>query len=111
MSHSLGIESASRLCAALEAEGITHVFGLPGTQTVPLFEALRRSRLKLVLPSSELAAIRKRYAVSNAVRRSDGVHLRLVADEPPDPDASPLPPSLEDAYLHHITAGREAGEP
>jgi ABC-2 type transport system ATP-binding protein len=64
-----------------------------------------------VVPSSELTAIREQYAVSNAVRRSDGVHLRLVADAPPCPDARPLPPSLEDAYLHHITAGREEGGP
>jgi ABC-2 type transport system ATP-binding protein len=64
-----------------------------------------------VVPSSELTAIRERYAVSNAVRRSDGVHLRLVADAPPGPDARPLLPSLEDAYLHHITAGRNGGGP
>jgi ABC-2 type transport system ATP-binding protein len=64
-----------------------------------------------MVPSSELTAIRERYAVSNAVRRSDGVHLRLVADAPPGAGARPLPPSLEDAYLHHITAGREGGGP
>ncbi|MGD2206724.1 MAG: ABC transporter ATP-binding protein [Anaerolineae bacterium] len=64
-----------------------------------------------VVPSSELTAIRERYAVSNAVRRSDGVHLRLVADAPPAPGASPLPPTLEDAYLYHITAGRGGGGP
>jgi ABC-2 type transport system ATP-binding protein len=64
-----------------------------------------------VIPSSELAAVRDRYAVSNAVRRSDGVHLRLVADEPPGPDATLLQPSLEDAYLYHITAGRNGCGP
>jgi ABC-2 type transport system ATP-binding protein len=64
-----------------------------------------------VVRSSDLTAIRERYAVSSAVRRSDGVHLRVVAEEPPGPDATPLPPSLEDAYLHHITAGREGGRP
>nr|NIV39049.1 ATP-binding cassette domain-containing protein [Anaerolineae bacterium] len=62
-----------------------------------------------VVPSSELTVIRERYAISNAVRRSDGVHLRLVADAPPGPDARPLPPALEDAYLHHTTAGRKRG--
>jgi ABC-2 type transport system ATP-binding protein len=62
-----------------------------------------------VVSSSELTAMRERYAVSSAIRRCDGVHLRVVADEPPGPDARPLPPSLEDAYLHHITAGRERG--
>lgn len=36
--------------------GVTHVFGMPGSQTVPLFEALRRSRLTAVVPTHELAA-------------------------------------------------------
>ena len=62
-----------------------------------------------VVPSSKLTAIRKRHAVSNAVRRSDGVHLRIVADAAPDSAARPLVPTLEDAYLHQITAGREGG--
>jgi ABC-type multidrug transport system ATPase subunit len=64
-----------------------------------------------VVPSAGLTAIRERYAVSSAVRRADGVHLRLVTDAPPGPDARPLPPSLEDAYLHHITSGRNGGGP
>jgi acetolactate synthase-1/2/3 large subunit len=44
------------LCRTLEALGVTHVFGLPGTQTVPLFDALRRSRLHTVVPTHELSA-------------------------------------------------------
>ena len=64
-----------------------------------------------VVPSSKLTAIRERYAVSSAVRRGDGVHLRIVADAAPDFAALPLPPALEDAYLYHITAGREGGGP
>ena len=59
-----------------------------------------------VVPSRDLTAIRERYAVSNAVRRCDGVHLRLVAGAPPGPDATPATASLEDAYLYHIAAGR-----
>jgi ABC-2 type transport system ATP-binding protein len=64
-----------------------------------------------VVPSSKLTAIRQHYAVSSAVRRSDGVHLRVVADAPPADDATPLRPSLEDAYLRCITAERERGGP
>jgi acetolactate synthase I/II/III large subunit len=44
------------LCAVLEELGVQHVFGLPGTQNVPLFEALRRSRVRTVVPTHELAA-------------------------------------------------------
>jgi len=44
------------LIRALESLGTRHVFALPGTQTVPLFEALRRSRLTTIVPTHELAA-------------------------------------------------------
>jgi acetolactate synthase I/II/III large subunit len=47
---------ADCLVAALQAGGARAVFGIPGTQTVPLFEALRRSSLRTVLTTSELAA-------------------------------------------------------
>jgi ABC-2 type transport system ATP-binding protein len=60
-----------------------------------------------VAPSTELMEIQERYMVSNAVRRADGVHLRVVADATPDEDAQAVPPVLEDAYLYRISMGRE----
>lgn len=47
---------AELLTATLECLGVEHVFGLPGTQNVALFEALRRSRLQTVVASHELGA-------------------------------------------------------
>lgn len=44
------------ICDALERLGVRQVFGIPGTQNVDLFEALRRSNLKTVLATSETAA-------------------------------------------------------
>ena len=44
------------LCNALRSAGVDCVFGLPGTQTVPLFEGFRRSGLRTVLSTHELAA-------------------------------------------------------
>jgi acetolactate synthase-1/2/3 large subunit len=44
------------ICSALEARGIDHVFGVPGTQTLGLFDALRDSGLRFVLSSHELGA-------------------------------------------------------
>lgn len=44
------------LCTALRALGIECVFGIPGTQTVPLFEAFRQHGLRTVLTSHELGA-------------------------------------------------------
>lgn len=50
------VDAGEVIFATLQALGVTHVFGMPGTQTVPLFEALRRSRLQTVVPTHELAA-------------------------------------------------------
>jgi len=47
---------AEILCAALEECGVGCVFGLPGTQNVPLYEALRRTGIRSVLATHELAA-------------------------------------------------------
>ena len=62
-----------------------------------------------VLPSSELNAARQRYLISNTVRRSDGVHARVLGDSPPN-SAEPVTPNLEDAYLYCLSQHR-AGVP
>ena len=54
--------------------------------------------------SSEMNDFRERHVISSAIRRSDGVHIRVVADVPPAPGAEPAPPSLEDAYLYCISS-------
>jgi ABC-type multidrug transport system ATPase subunit len=56
-----------------------------------------------VIPSSALSATRQEHTISSAVRRSDGVHLRAVADTAPDTKAQPVAPTLEDAYLYWIS--------
>jgi acetolactate synthase-1/2/3 large subunit len=48
--------TAEAVCDALVRVGARHVFGVPGTQSVPLYEALRRSGLRAVVPTHELAA-------------------------------------------------------
>lgn len=51
------LETGGRaLCAGLERLGVTHIFGLPGTQNVDLFEELRRSSIRTVLATHEMAA-------------------------------------------------------
>jgi ABC-type multidrug transport system ATPase subunit len=58
------------------------------------------------LPSADLPALQQRHLVSSVAHRSDGVHARVVSDAPPLPNALPLDPSLEDAYLAAIAAAR-----
>ena len=62
-----------------------------------------------VLPSAELNAARQRHLISNTVRRSDGVHARVLGDAPPN-GAQPVTPNLEDAYLFCLSQHR-AGVP
>ena len=50
------MNGAERICATLVDLGTTVVFGLPGSQNVVLYEALRRSGLRSVTASDEGAA-------------------------------------------------------
>jgi len=57
-----------------------------------------------VVASDRLPALQAAHRVSQAIRRADGVHVRLVGDAPPVPDARAAAPTLEDAYLAAIAA-------
>lgn len=61
-----------------------------------------------VVPSADLPAVRQRYLTSSAIHRSDGVHVRLVAETRPGAFAVTALPTLEDAYLYWIANGRKA---
>jgi ABC-type multidrug transport system ATPase subunit len=60
-----------------------------------------------VIPSTELTDIRQNMLISSTVHRSDGVHVRLVADKPPSREARSITPNLEDAYLYCLSDSRE----
>ena len=60
-----------------------------------------------VLPSAELNAARQRHLISNTMRRSDGVHARVLGENPPN-GAQPVAPNLEDAYLYCLSQHRAA---
>jgi ABC-type multidrug transport system ATPase subunit len=57
-----------------------------------------------VIPSSDLSVVRERYTISSSIRRSDGVHVRIIADTPPSSSATTVLPTMEDAYLYCISA-------
>jgi ABC-2 type transport system ATP-binding protein len=73
-------------------------------------ELLARAEGKVwecVVPSASLEGIKSRYTISGTVRRSDGIHVRLVADAGSAPaGAQPALPSLEDAYLYQLACHR-----
>ena len=62
------MNGAALLKDAIESLGIRHVFGLPGTQNVGLFEVLRQSRVRTIVATSELGA----GFMANGYARSSG---------------------------------------
>jgi len=56
-----------------------------------------------VVAGADLQAVKGRCTISNTLRRSDGVLIRALSAERPDPSAKPVTPTLEDAYLSWIT--------
>ncbi len=67
-----------------------------------LLQAVEGRVWEWVIPAADLPQVRQRYLVSSAIRRSDGIHVRVVAAQPPDASARPVPPTLEDAYLRAV---------
>jgi ABC-type multidrug transport system ATPase subunit len=59
-----------------------------------------------VLPSADLATARQQWKISATFRRADGVHARVVSSVPPSPQAVPVVPTLEDAYLSVLEGHR-----
>ena len=53
--------------------------------------------------SQELTILRQQYLISSTARRSDGVHVRVVAEQKPNGDAQLVSATLEDAYLYLIS--------
>lgn len=70
-----------------------------------LLRAVEGKVWEWVVPSSELVAARQQYLISNTTRRSDGVHIRLLAAQPP-PGTNAVAPTLEDAYLFCLSQHR-----
>ena len=54
---------------------------------------------EVTVPPGELAQLRDRYPMSKLVRTAAGVQVRLLTPTAPAPDAAPVMPDLEDAYL------------
>lgn len=66
-----------------------------------------------IVPSSDLPVVKEKHLISSTVRRSDGVHVRIVSPEPPGPGAAAAAPNLEDCYLSLLngTAKQVQGVP
>jgi len=56
--------------------------------------------------SQELTALKQQYLISSTARRSDGVHVRVVAEQKPNGNSQSVPATLEDAYLYYVRSSR-----
>ena len=73
-----------------------------------LLKAVQGQVWEWLIPSSEVPAARTRFRVSATIRKNDGVLVRVLAASAPGPAASPVEPSLEDAYLQAVAAPGDA---
>ena len=71
-------------------------------------EALRTVQGKvwsLLIPEHKLQEARSVWTINGTIRRMEGLELRIISESPPDVLATPLTPSLEDAYLYARMCG------
>lgn len=70
---------AQAFCDVLQESGVDCVFGLPGTQTVGLYEALRVSAIRTIVPTHELSAA---FMANGYARASGRVGVLLTIPGP-----------------------------
>jgi ABC-2 type transport system ATP-binding protein len=73
-----------------------------------LMQSAAGSVWEVVLPSEQFDVVRRTMHVSGAVRKSDGVHARIVSPVRPVAEAMPAEPTLEDAFLFTMSCGAAA---
>lgn len=98
--HIVSDVEATATCIAIMNQGHLIIHALPEQ----LLQAVEGKVWQVTVSSERLAQIRQQHIVSNSVRRSDGVQVRLVG-EPVD-GAAAVSATLEDAYLYFVNGGR-----
>lgn len=59
-----------------------------------------------LIPSEELVQVKKKYLTSGALRRPDGVQVRVISVNAPAREAQLVTPTFEDAYLKLVSNGQ-----
>lgn len=84
---------------ATEIALLNHGRLLAHTTPERLLQPVQGQVWEWTIPSRDLPAVRQRFLISGALRRLDGLQVRIVAPAAPHPTAQPAAPTLEDAYL------------
>lgn len=88
--------TANKVALLQDGELLTH------TTPESLIKGTEGKVFEYLAPREELDEIRRQYQVSSTVQQSDGVKVRVIADDQPTPSAEPVTPTLEDAYLDRL---------
>jgi ABC-type multidrug transport system ATPase subunit len=70
-----------------------------------LLAAISGKVWEILVPSAALPSIQQQHLITSTAHRSDGVHVRVVSNSPPMPQAQPLEPTLEDASSRTAPVG------
>jgi len=92
--------------AATQIALISHGRLLACASPEKLLQAVEGKVWEWVIPSENLPEVKQKHLISGTTRRSDGLHLRVVADSTPAAGAQSASPTLEDAYLYFISKSR-----
>ena len=76
---------------------------LKHTSPEELLEETGGKAWEWIVPSSKLGELKSTHLISGSAQQSNGLHLRIVSEDPPASDAELLNPTLEDAYLYHLS--------
>jgi ABC-type multidrug transport system ATPase subunit len=72
-----------------------------------LLQELEGQVWEWVIPHADLSSLKSQYQFSSQVRRSDGIHVRAVAESRPAPESVNVEPNLEDVYLHTMNGNSQ----
>lgn len=81
---------------AIMREGSLVWFGTPES----LLQRASGNVWEMTIASAEFDALRRSSRISSALRRADGVHVRVVGPQPARREVTAAEPTLEDAFLH-----------
>lgn len=73
-----------------------------------LLQATRGKVWEATVASADYQVLRSRVRISTAVRKPEGMRVRMVAEEPPIPGATSATPTLEDAFLDLMRGDEDA---
>lgn len=94
--------SATEIAILAQGQLVTH--GAPEA----LLASVEGKVWEWTVSSAQLAEVKQRHLISTALRRADGVHVRVVGAHSPSAGATAAMPTLEDAYLYHVASHRQA---